>query len=50
MKSLELKPVKTEMLDLVVKLEKRNSMISNFWENKTDRVYRVEFNKKDSRE
>jgi len=38
------------MLDLIIKSEKRNSMISYFWENKTDRVYRVEFNKKDSRE
>lgn len=38
------------MLDLVMKDEKRNSMLSMFWESKNDRVYRLEFQKKDARE
>lgn len=38
------------MLDLVLRSEKRNSMISYFWESKNERVYRVEFGKRDSRE
>lgn len=41
MKNLELKPTKTQTLDIIVRSEKRNSMISYFWENKTDRVYRI---------
>lgn len=50
MKNLEMRPTKTLMLDLVIKDEKRNSMISYFWESKNDRIYRIEFQKKDSRE
>ncbi len=33
-----------------MKDEKRNSMLSMFWESKNDRVYRLEFQKKDARE
>lgn len=34
----------------MIKDDKRISMISYFWETKNDRVYRIEFPKKDSRE
>ena len=49
-KNLELKPVKNEMVDVIIKEEKRASMISYFWESKNDKIYRLEFPKKDSRE
>jgi len=38
------------MLDIVIKDEKRGSMISYFWETRNDRVYRIEFGKRDARE
>ena len=38
------------MVDVVIKEEKRSSMISYFWEGKNDKIYRLEFSKKDSRE
>jgi hypothetical protein len=50
LKSLELRVVREEMVDIVIRDEKRGSMISYFWESKSDKCYRVEFLKKDTRD
>jgi hypothetical protein len=49
-KLLELKNGKEEYLDVVKKEERRNSMMSYFWDNKVDKVYRIRFAKKDNKE
>lgn len=49
-KWLEVRVGKEEFVDIVKKEEKRNSMMSYFWDNKVEKVYRVRFSKKDSRE
>lgn len=38
------------MLDIIIKDERRGSMISYFWEPRNDRIYRVQFQKRDARE
>lgn len=42
--------MKDEFIDIVKKEEKRNSMMSYFWDNKLDKVYRVRFGKRDNKE
>lgn len=49
-KNLEVKTSKDRVLELILKDERRGSMLSYFWETKNDKVYRLEFAKKDSRE
>jgi hypothetical protein len=41
---------KEEVVDIVKKEEKRNSMMSYFWESKADKLYRIRFAKKDNKE
>ena len=49
-KWLEIKTLKDELVDIVKKEEKRNSMISYFWDTKIDKTYRIKFAKKDNKE
>lgn len=42
--------MKDEYVDIIKKEQKRNSMISYFWDNKIEKVYRIKFNKKDNKE
>lgn len=49
-KWLEVRPMKDEFVDIVKKEEKRNSMMSYFWDNKLEKVFRVRFSKKDNKE
>lgn len=49
-KWLELRGGKEEMLEVVKKEERRHSMMSYFWDSRTDKVYRFKFSKKDSKE
>jgi uncharacterized protein (DUF2225 family) len=37
-------------VDIVKKEEKKHSMMSYFWDNKIDKVHRIRFAKKDSKE
>jgi hypothetical protein len=45
-----MKTFKDDIVDMVIKDDKRGSMMSYFWESKNDKVYRVEFQKKDTRD
>lgn len=45
-----MRPGKDEHLDVIKKEERRNSMMSYFWDSRPEKVYRVRFGKKDSRE
>lgn len=49
-KNLEFKNYKDKFIEMIVKDERRASMLSYFWEAKSDKVYKLEFAKKDSRE
>ncbi len=49
-KWLELRVGKEEVLEVVKKEERRHSMMSYFWDNRADKVYKFRFGKKDSRE
>jgi len=42
--------VKDELIDIIKKEEKRNSMMSYFWDNKVEKTYRIRFAKKDNKE
>jgi hypothetical protein len=44
------KAAKDEYVDIVKKEERKHSMISYFWDNKIDKVHRIKFGKKDSKE
>ncbi len=37
-------------MEIVRKEEKRNSMMSYFWESKADKSYKIKFGKKDNKE
>jgi uncharacterized protein (DUF2225 family) len=41
---------KDECVDIIKKDEKKHSMMSYFWDSKVNKVHRIKFNKKDSRE
>jgi hypothetical protein len=49
-KLIELRPGKDEQLELIKKEERRNSMMSYFWDKQVDKSYRFKFAKKDNRE
>lgn len=49
-KYLQVKAAKDEFVDIVKKEEKKHSMMSYFWDNKIDKVHRIRFAKKDSKE
>lgn len=49
-KALEVKLVKDDFVDIIKKDEKRHSMMSYFWESKIEKVHRIKFSKKDSKE
>lgn len=41
---------KDELLDVVKKEERRHSMMSYFWDNKVEKLYKLRFAKKDNKE
>jgi hypothetical protein len=49
-KTLEVKQLKEDLVDVVKKEEKRGSMMSYFWDSRVEKVYRIRFGKRDSRE
>jgi len=49
-KCLEVKVMKDEFVDIIKKEERRNSMMSYFWDNKIEKIYRIKFSKKDNKE
>lgn len=49
-KTLEVKSIKDESVDIIKKEERKHSMMSYFWDNKIDKVHRIKFHKKDSKE
>jgi len=42
--------MKDEFVDIIKKEERRNSMMSYFWDNKIEKIYRIKFSKKDNKE
>ena len=49
-KNLEFRSCKDKLVEMVIKDERRASMLSYFWETKNDKIHKFEFAKKDSRE
>jgi hypothetical protein len=41
---------KDETLEVVKKEERRHSMMSYFWDNRVEKIYRLRFSKKDNKE
>jgi hypothetical protein len=41
--------MKDEVVDIIKREEKRNTMMSYFWDNKIDKIYRIKFSKKDNK-